>query len=145
MRSELLVDIGDIQLNEFRTSVNYWVTDKIRTTIGYHYREEYQARALYSNGSTIYNTVAASSFENNYHESHGLTVRFSYLINPKTLILTEAGYSFNRGGLVRYMIELQRKLHCWTMALRIERDHDDSMRYLIQFYLNAFPDVSFGS
>ena len=145
MSSELLVDIDDLQLNEFRAGFNYWVTDKIKTSLSYYIRDDYTSRDLFSNGSTIYNTVASSSFSNAYTESHGVSMRISYLINPKTLILGSAGYSFNRGGLVRYMIELQRKLHCWTMALRIEKDHDDTMRYLIQFYLNAFPSVSIGS
>jgi LPS-assembly protein len=145
VRSELLIDLDELDINEFRTSTSYKVNDKLKTSLSYHYRGDYTSRDLFSNGSTLYNTVASSSFTNTYRESHGISLSASYLINQKTLILGRASYSFTQGGLTRYLLELQRKLHCWTMALRVEQDNDDTMRYMIQFYLNAFPDASFGS
>ena len=144
VRSDLLIDLDRADINVYRFSTNYRITDKLFTTFGYSYRSDYETRDIFSNGSTLSNSIVASSFATQFRESHAVSTTVSYKINPKTLIIGSVGYSILGGRISRALIELQRKLHCWTVAARIERDNDDEMKYLLYFYLNAYPEIEIG-
>ena len=142
--SDLLIDLNEADINEYRLGVSYRITDKLLASFGYSYRADYTTRDIFSNGSTISNSIVAASFANQFSQSHGVSTSLSYRINPKTLIIGDVSYSLTASRISRVLLELQRKLHCWTIAARIERDSDAQMKYLLYFYLNAYPDASIG-
>lgn len=144
VRGDLLIDIDEQDINAYRLGMSYNITEKLRASLTYSYRNDYVGRDIYSNGSTITNPIIASSFATEYRESHSIGGTLSYKINPKTFILGGVRYDIVNGRVTSSLIELQRKLHCWTVALRAEQDRDSVQRFMFYFYLNSYPDVSIG-
>ncbi|NQZ58554.1 MAG: LPS-assembly protein LptD [Lentisphaeraceae bacterium] len=140
-----LIDLNELAPNVFKSSFSYKVTDKATVSLSYFNRNEYTSRDLYSNGSSLNSSEVSSTFRNNYTKSSSINASFSYLINAKTLFSSRVSYSLLDDKITRANIELQRKLHCWTMSLLYEIDYDQQSRIMVNFYLNAYPDASIGS
>ncbi|MCM8535616.1 MAG: LPS export ABC transporter periplasmic protein LptC [Lentisphaeraceae bacterium] len=144
MNTDLLVDLDEMDLNVFRTSMNYRITDSLLATLGYFYRSDYTSRDLYSNGSTISNSVVSNSFATTYTESHTVNARLTYVITPKNLVTGTVTYDLQNQEWVDSSIEFQHRLHCWTVSVLAGKDYEDDVRFMLMFYLNSFPSLSIG-
>ena len=60
------------------------------------------------------------------------------------MILGRVRYDIENEELVDSSIEFQHKMHCWTVSMLAGKDYDDATRFMIMFYLNAYPNVKVG-
>ncbi|MCH2208959.1 MAG: LPS assembly protein LptD [Lentisphaerales bacterium] len=142
--ADVLYDLNDDRLNVFRGGMRYKLTESILGSFGYQYRNNYTSRDLYSNGSTLSTSVASNSFATSYQESHTLNARLTYQITPKNLFVGSIRYDVENDEWVDIAMELQHKLHCWTVSVLLAQDYDDQTRMMLMFYLNAYPTAYFG-
>ena len=143
-KTDILYDLDEQQLNVFRGGMTWKATDSILASLDYLYRNEYTSRDLFSNGSTISTSVVSNSFATTYEESHTLNAKLKYQFTSKNLFVGSVNYDIENDEWVEIVLELQHKLHCWTVSTLLAQDDDDQTRVMIMFYLNAYPNVYFG-
>jgi LPS-assembly protein len=142
IQSDAIFDMDEAELNIFQIGTRYKITDSLLASLSYYYRNEFTSRDLYSNGSTLSSSVISNSFATEYSESHSIAGTLSYKFNPKTVLITGLGYRIDEGQISTILLELQRRLHCWTVSVRYELDSDDTSKIMLIFYLNAYPEVT---
>ena len=141
--SDIIVDLEENDVNIFSLTAMVGDPDKLQYTLNYLYRNEFESANLYSNASTMYSSVFASSFSRYYEEKQTLTAGVRYRLWYNNFLSFQTSYDPKEGEIIRYMVELQRRLHAWTGAIRYE-EYDDDYRIMVYFYLNAYPGSSIG-
>lgn len=141
--SDIIVDLEENDVNIFSLTAAVGDPDKLQYTLNYLYRNEFESQNLYSNASTMYSSTYASSFSRFYEERQTLTAGVRYRLWYNNFLSFRASYDPKENEFIRYMVELQRRLHAWTGAVRFE-DYDDEYRIMVYFYLNAYPGSNIG-
>ena len=141
--NDVIVDVDSGDINIFSLTARIGDPDKLEYSLNYLYRNNYVSKNLYSNASSYNNSVVTSPFSRVYEKRSAFTAGVRYRLWYDNFISLSASYDFEENEFIRYMIELQRRLHAWTGALRYE-EFDDEYRIMVYMYLNAYPSANFG-
>ncbi|WDE96851.1 LPS assembly protein LptD [Lentisphaera profundi] len=141
--SDVILDLNENDLNIYSLTAAVGDPDKLQYTLNYLYRNEFESTNMYSNASSIYNSVYASSFSRSYTEKHALTAGLRYRLWYDNFLSFKTTYDLEEAEIVRYMVELQRRLHAWTAAVRFEESNDE-YKVMVYFYLNAYSATNIG-
>jgi hypothetical protein len=141
--NDVIVDVDSGDINIFSLTARIGDPDKLEYSLNYLYRNDYVSKNLYSNSSSYYNSVVTSPFSRVYERRSAFTAGVRCRLWYDNFLSLSASYDFEENEFIRYMIELQRRLHAWTGALRYE-EYDDEYRIMVYMYLNAYPSANFG-
>lgn len=132
----VLADMGEPDLNRFQIGTGFGNKKVLRTDVSYLYRNNYDARTVYSMGSSLTDIAGDSVFSRHFDRCHYIVVGFTFPINAKMDGLVRYEFDIVNTRLARQVYEIQRDLHCWKGAFRIEEE-DGDLSFILALYLKA--------
>ncbi len=136
---KVLVDVGRWNTKVVNVGAQIGAPDRLNANISYLYRDEFVSRFNYSMAADYRRIFSTDLFPVGYEINHNINLRANVPLDSRTRFSAEYYIDLDEGNLLRHEYELSRDMHCWTTALRVEKDAGDLSVFLL-LYLNAFPD-----
>lgn len=136
----LETDLGEGTINRGEIGLRLGRRDSVRFDISYLIRDEYQARTVYSMGSSLTDVAGDNVFAHAYGPEESVRTSLGFPLNERTRAVIGYEFDFEEDGLVRQYYEIIRDLHCWTGALRLQEDDGKFSLYLM-LTLKAYPGI----
>jgi lipopolysaccharide assembly outer membrane protein LptD (OstA) len=137
---KLLIDTSGWDAKVVNIGMRLGKSDRLSANISYLYRDAFESRFNHSMAGDHTRIFSTDLFPVSYELNHNLNLRFNLPLDSRTGLSAEYYLDLDQGSLLRQEYELTRRLHCWTSAVRVEKDAGDLSLYLL-LYLNAFPDI----
>jgi lipopolysaccharide assembly outer membrane protein LptD (OstA) len=147
--TDLLVDIGNGDINRFSTQLQYAINEKWKVYVDYHYQRDYDQRSAYSMGSTLMDMDAGTAFSRHYNKYQTVGLGIEFPIFSKTRGELEFRYDIEGSRINEARAKIVRQLHCWEAGLeyRVRERNDDTgdkewkQTVMFTLSLTALPSV----
>lgn len=139
--ASLKADMGEMALNRAELGVSLGDPKSLKINLSYFFQNSYDSRTVYSMGSSLVDFAGDSTFARHFGRNQGVRLGLGFPINAKTYARIGYEFDFVEKQFARQTYEIERDLHCWIGALRLEQEANNTSLMLI-LTLKAYP--SFG-
>lgn len=143
--SSVVYDMGENDLNAVGASVTTGNPKIVKATLAYTYRNDYDARTVYSMGSYFNNPLAQNWLDRQYDESHSTTLSLAIPWGEKTRFNARATYDLEEEEFATKSLNVVRDLDCWIGSVGLNQNSEHDVTVMLTLYLKAYPQFGLTS